>query len=327
MQTREPKGTAFWETGRFPELSSLAQRQHGVLSRAQLRDLGVSRHRVRHEIEVGRWIWVAPTVIAMQNAPLVRDQLLWLAVLHAGPGSALTHATACERAGLTWTSADEVHVLTRKGDLVSPLEGVRFHQTRRPFERWVHPSADPPRLQVEHAALLTAERDRYLRRAIGLLAATVQQRLTTAERLLSASHDIRKLRHGAHFRLALGDIAGGAQSFAEIDIGRLCREAGLRPPDRQSVRRDAQGRRRYLDCEWILPDGRVIVLEIDGSFHMRTQHWWKDMKRERSVVVSGRTVLRCSSVEIRLEPADIMTDLVAVGVPRLQPRFVCGRSA
>lgn len=191
----------------------------------------------------------------------------------------------------------------------------------------MHPSLEPARLRIEHAALLTSERDRFLRRAIGRLAATVQQRLTTADRLLTATHEITKLRNGAPFRLALGDIAGGAQSFAEIDISRLCTEVGLRPPDRQRIRRDAKGRRRYLDCEWVLPDGRVVVLEVDGSFHMLTEHWWRDMKRERSVVVSGRIVLRCSSIEIRLEPGDILLDLAAIGVPRLQDPFVCARSA
>lgn len=319
---REPPALPQTNPGR-PELAD----QLGVFSRAQLRGLGWSRHRVQHEIDVGRWTAVAPNVIAVQNAPLIREQRLWLGVLHAGAGSALTHTTACERAGLTWTCDDTIHVITDKGDLVTPLDGFRFHQTRRPYATWIHPSAAPPRLRIEHGALLTAERDRFLRRAIGLLAAVVQQRLTTADRVLSSSQEISKLRNGKHFRLALGDIAGGAHSFAEIDIGRLCREAGLRPPDRQRIRYDKEGRRRYFDCEWVLPNGRIIVLEIDGSFHLEAERWWKDMKRKRSVVVSGRTALRCSSIEIRLEPHDIIGDLVAIGVPRIENRFVCDRSA
>ena len=66
------------------------------------------------------------------------------------------------------------------------------------------------------------------------------------------------------------------------------------------------------------------MLEIDGSFHMRTEHWWRDMQRERSVVLSGRAVLRCSSVEIRLAPWAIVRDLVDIGVPG---GFVCDSSA
>jgi hypothetical protein len=295
-----------------------------VLSRTQLKSRGWSQASIEHEIDVGRWAAVAPTVVAMQNADLTREQRMWLGVLHAGPTSTLTHLTACEQAGLKWTVDRTIHVMTEKGNLVEPLPGFRFHQSRRRYGDWIHRDATPRRLKIQHAGLLAAERDRSLRRAIGLLAALVQQGLCTPEMLLLGCDQIRKLRHGDHFRLALGDIAGGAQSFAEIDIGRLCREAGLRPPDRQRVRKDKQGRNRYLDCEWVLPDGRIIVLEIDGSFHMETTHWVKDMKRERGVVVSGRSVLRCSSVEIRLDPQDIIADLVAIGVP---PQFVCDRPA
>lgn len=304
---------------RWPELRDLALAQRGVLSRAQLKSRGWTPRRIEHELRVGRWTAVAPRVVALQNATLTRDQLGWLGVLHAGPTSALSHLSACEAAGLRWTEEPLVHVVTARGDLVQPLPGLRFHQSRRPYPDWIQPASAPAALRVEHAALLAAERDKHRRRAVGLLAAHVQQRLTTATRLLGAACEISKLRNGALFRLALGDIAGGAHSFAEIDAGRLCTEAGLCPPDRQRIRLDRGGRRRYLDCEWVLADGRMLVLEIDGSFHMRTEHWWNDMRRERAVVLSGRTVLRCASVEIRLDPSSLVRDLVAAGVPAARP--------
>ena len=242
-------------------------------------------------------------------------------MLHAGAGSVLTHLTAVRSAGLKWSGDDTIDVMTPKGDLVEPLDGFFFHQTRRPYQRWVRPVPGPPRLPLEHAALLTAERDRSLRRAIGLLAACVQQGLTTADRLILTKPQIRKLRHGHELELALGDIAGGAQSFAEIDVGNLCEEADLTAPTRQSIRLDADGRRRYLDCEWVLKDGRVVVLEVDGSFHLQVDNWWRDMKRERAVVLSKSTVLRCASVELRLEPWAVVADLRRAGVPS-RDRFV-----
>ena len=66
----------------------------------------------------------------------------------------------------------------------------------------------------------------------------------------------------------------------------------------------------------MLPDGRVVALEIDGSFHAEVRAWWKDMKRERAVVVQGDTVLRCSTIELRLEAVDVFDDLRRIGVPR-----------
>jgi hypothetical protein len=311
---------------RLAGLASLAADQDGVVSRAQLRACGWTDSQIDHEISYGRWHAPAWGVVALQNAPLTYDQRLWLGVLHAGGGAVLTHLTACRRAGLEWKGDDNtIHVLTPKGDLVDPIDGFFFHQTRRPYHRWPRPiGSGPPRLPIDYAALLAAERDRYVRRAIGLLAACVQQQLTTADRLLTTQPRIRKLRNGAVFAVALGDIAGGAQSFAEIDVGHLCERAGLAQPVRQAVRTDGEGRRRYLDCEWELPDGRVVVLEVDGSFHLKVGHWWRDMKRERAVVLSRSTVLRCASIELRLEPWEVMADLRRAGVP---PRAVRDSSA
>jgi hypothetical protein len=313
---RPPVRSQTNRAGRLADIAELSDRQLRVVTRRQLRQLGWTDTQIDHEIRYGRWHRPASGVVALQNAPLSHDQRLWLGTLHGGADAALTHLTAARKAGLRWTGDDTIHVITTKGDLVEPLAGFRFHQTRRPYARWVRPVPEgPPRLPIEHAALLTAERDHSLRRAIGLLAACVQQGLTTADRLILTKPQIRKLRHGHEFILALGDIAGGAQSFAEIDLGLLCEEAGLASPSRQSLRFDRDGRRRYLDCEWRLPDGRVVVLEIDGSFHLQVGNWWRDMKRERAVVLSSSTVLRCASIELRLEPEAVLADLRQAGVP------------
>jgi hypothetical protein len=296
-------------------IEELAERQALVLSRRQLAQAGWTRFQIDHEVEIGRWQSPAPSVVVLHTGGLVGDQPLWLGVLHAGQGAVLSHLTGARRSGLRWTGTNQIDVLTPRGDAVLPLPGYFFHQTRRPYHRWLKPLPGPPRLPIEHAALLAAERDHNIRSGIGLLAACVQQQLTTAERFGRTIPQIRKLRHGKTFKLVLQDIAGGAQSFAELDVGRLCDEHGLARPTRQVVRLDKQGRRRYLDCVWVLSDGRVIVLEVDGSFHAEVIAWWTDMKRERAVVVQGDTVLRCSSLELRLEPLDIVADLRRIGVP------------
>jgi len=306
---------------RVARVQSLVELQSGVVARRQLQRAGWSDRQIAHEVDFERWQRPTPGVFVTNTGALTDLQREWIGVLHAGPGAVLSHLTAARRGGLHWVGRDIIDVLTPKGDLVEPLDGYFFHQTRRPYQPWVKPVGGPPRLPLEHAALLAAERDGNVRRAIGLLAACVQQGLTTTDRLGSTIPTIRKLRHGKTFGLVLGDIAGGAQSFAEINVGKVCAEAGLAPPDRQVVRLDKEGRRRYLDCVWVLPNGRVIVLEIDGSFHAEVRAWWKDMKRERAVVVQGDTVLRCSSMELRLEPNDVIADLRAIGVPS-RDRFV-----
>jgi hypothetical protein len=292
------------------------------MARAQLKAAGWSHRHIDHEVEYERWQRPTPGILVLNTGEMSQVQRQWIGVLHAGKGAVLSHLTAARRAGLRWVGDDQIHVLTPKGDLVAPLDGYFFHQTRRPYMQWVTPVSGPPRLPIEHAALLAAERDGNVRRALGLLVACVQQQLTTTERLGRAIPTIRKLRNGKTFKLVLSDIAGGAQSFAEIEVGRLCEAHGLVPPTRQVVRLDKYGRRRYLDCAWVLPDGRVVALEVDGSFHAEVIAWWSDMKRERAVVIAGDTVLRCSSIELRLDAHEVMDDLRRAGVPALLDRLV-----
>lgn len=121
-------------------------------------------------------------------------------------------------------------------------------------------------------------------------------------------------------RLHLDDIAGGAEALSEIDLVRLCRAFGLQPPVQQQVRRDVDGRRRYLDCLWELPDGSRLVLEVDGAHHLSVEQWSRDMQRERGLVLRVGRVLRCSAFEARNEQSALADDLRAAGVPNIVSR-------
>jgi len=155
------------------------------------------------------------------------------------------------------------------------------------------------------------------RAAHAILASAVQQRLTTTTRLLQWIDLLKPLRRAPAFRATLRDIAGGSQSGAELDVARMCRVFSLRPPDRQRPRLDRGGRRRWTDCEWDLHDGSVLVLEVDGSFHMEVEHWSADKVRARRLTTRTRTVIGCTAYEVRHEPAEVARDLIALGVPRL----------
>jgi hypothetical protein len=288
------------------------------VSREQLRLHGVDRHHVRTQLKARRWQQVSHTVLATTTGPLSHEQQLWVGVLQADRPAALAGVTALGLAGLQGWHRPYVTVLVPKSEDPVRLDGYQFVETRRDIAALTAPTA-PPRLRVEPAALLFAAYDRSERTGCGLLAAVVQQRLTTAERLRKQLAELRPLRRAPLFRLLLDDIEGGAHSMAEVDLGRLCREHGLRLPDRQVPRRDRNGRRRWLDAEWILPDGRVVVLEIDGAFHMDVDDWWADMGRERELVIQRREVLRCSTFELRRVPDRIARDLRAIGIPDARP--------
>jgi very-short-patch-repair endonuclease len=60
-----------------------------------------------------------------------------------------------------------------------------------------------------------------------------------------------------------------------------------------------------------------VVLEVDGSHHLDVENWQADMSRERAVVIGGANVLRATSIEVRVEPGQLVSDLLAIGVPRV----------
>jgi very-short-patch-repair endonuclease len=96
----------------------------------------------------------------------------------------------------------------------------------------------------------------------------------------------------------------------------MCRRHRLAHPKRQVKRRDADGRVRFTDCEWSLPDGRVLVLEVDGSFHMGAQQWEDDVVRQRALSAPDRAIVRCTAHELREDSgAAVARDLRRLGVP------------
>ncbi|HEY0813942.1 MAG TPA: hypothetical protein VGE11_11745 [Pseudonocardia sp.] len=156
------------------------------------------------------------------------------------------------------------------------------------------------------------------RPACGILAAGVQRRLVTADQLYAALEQAPRTRHRKLLRAAIDDIAQGAQAMSEIDFGRLCRLAGLPAPNRQSVRVEPGGRRRYLDAEWTRADGRRVVVEVAGALHLSPRYWWDDQLRQNELVIVDDIVPRFPSVVIRTNPEDVIGQLRRVMAPETQ---------
>jgi hypothetical protein len=297
-------------------LQALIDRQAGLVARRQLTHHGVGWDHVDHQIRAGRWVARTPRVIGTTTGPLDLSQRRWLAVLHAGPRSLLGGLTAAGQKGLRRWDRDDITVLVDDELAFEPVDGVHFFRSRRSFELLVDPGPGIPCCRLEPAVLMWAGYDASPRAAHAVLAAAVQQRLTTPSRLMRWTDLLRPLRRAPAFRATLRDIDGGAHSGAELDVARMCRRFGLRPPERQRPRLDRSGQRRWTDCEWDVPDGSVVVLEVDGSFHMEVEHWGADKRRSRRLTTRGRIVVGCTAYEVRHEPGEVVGDLIALGVPR-----------
>ena len=304
---------------RMSDLTRLIDRQQGMIARRQLSEHGVHWDHVRAHVVGGRCLVRTPRVVSAFTGELTADQRRWLAVLHAGPRAMLGALTAAEHHGLRRWERDTITVIVDDELAFEPVDGVRFFRSRRSFELLLDPSSTLPACRLEPAVLMWAGYDAPPRAAHAVLAAVVQQRLSTPVELGRWINTLKPLRRAPAFRETLSDIGGGAQSHAELDLTRLCRRFGLQDPVRQRPRLDSAGRRRFTDCEWELQDGSVLVLEIDGAFHMEVEHWTEDLRRSRRLTAARRTVVRCTAYEVRHEAQQLASDLLALGVPRRVP--------
>ncbi|HEY0889063.1 MAG TPA: hypothetical protein VGE38_05565 [Nocardioides sp.] len=293
----------------------IASGQDGLITLSQLHDAAVTHRAIAFRVQTERWQRVAPSVLCTTTGALTTEQRLRLGVLHGGTGALIGGIQACERAGLRTWQREQVVVLVPYTSAPRPLAGYDFVRTRRAVSQWRSVRAGVPTCQVEPAALLWASTESKPRTVEGLLAALVQQQVTTADALTRWLDRLARLPQAPLMRAALLEIAGGAHSVAELDVKRMCRTYRLAPPARQVKRRDADGRLRYTDCEWRLPDGTILVLEVDGGFHMDADAWADDIARQRALSASDRILVRCTSRELRDDPGRVARDLRRLGVP------------
>lgn len=301
-------------------LARLIADQAGMVARRQLNHHGIDADRVRDQVAAGRWVERTPRVMSGFTGELTREQHEWLAVLHAGPRSMLGGLSAAARHGLSGWDRPSVTVYVDDELSFERVDGVRFFRTRRPFELLRDPRPGIPLCRIEPAVLLAAGYQSKPRPAHAMLAAVVQQRLTTPERLVAWIDQLKPLRWAKPFRRTLGDIAGGAQSGAELDVRRMCRRFAIPLPESQQARTDRVGKRRWTDAEWRLSDGRTLVLEVDGAFHVDVLQSMDDHRRTRRITTASRTVVRCSAYEVRFESAELAADLIALGLPGRVPQ-------
>jgi very-short-patch-repair endonuclease len=106
----------------------------------------------------------------------------------------------------------------------------------------------------------------------------------------------------------VADAAGGAHSLPELDFLQLSRSAGLPEPKLQYLRRDATGRRRYLDAYY---EKYGVHVEIDGVQHADPFLQWKDMERQNHLWIKGDRVLRFPAWLVRERPHDVIAQVRA----------------
>jgi very-short-patch-repair endonuclease len=296
-------------------VAAYAQGQANVISRRQVRGLGVTRWEVEAELRAGRWRAVGRQAVSLHTGPLSDEARLWVAVFEAGPRAYVDGESALVAAGLKGYEPRSIRITIPRG--ATPyrrMPGVDIRQSRR----WDPADTGPGRLpcsRVEVAAVRAALWARSDRQAALLLTMVVQQRLTTAEKLAIELLRIKRDRRRAFARLVVNDLLGGVRSLGELDVVRACRRRGIPEPSKQVLRRTPNGT-YYLDLLW---ERWGIVVEVDGIQHSWASQIVGDAVRQNAVSIKGKTVLRLPLLGLRVDPdtffAQIQEALVAAGCP------------
>ena len=266
-------------------LLELAARQHNVLSRAQLRRLGVTARQIERRIERGWLRTVHRGVYAVGRTGLTRDGIWMAAVLAFGDHAALSHRSAAELWGPLPGCSNPVHVTVTAPGGRRVRRGLAIH--RSPLDGEVTtkrhiPVTKPSRTLIDLAETVPR---RILERATD---EAIRQRLTTEAQLRQAIERHPGRPGAAKLSALLGDHAIGTTAtendFEELLIG-ICDDFGIpRPRCQQPI-----GPYRP-DFAW--PD-RKLIAEADGwESHGTRKAFEADRRKDAELHAMGWTVLR-----------------------------------
>jgi very-short-patch-repair endonuclease len=286
----------------------LVARQHGVVSRAQLLELGLGPAAIRQRLANGRLHPLMRGVYAV-GRPVVETRGRWMAaVLACGPEALLSHRSAAALWDLRRPREEEVEVVVPAG-LPSRRPGIRVHRRRdheAPGRRAVDriPVTHPVATLVDLAACVpTWQLEAAINEADHL-------GLVDPEQLLAAIDSLpRRAGMGALRKLLATPTVTLTSTQLERRFLPLARAAGLPAPRTQTW---LDGHR--VDFHW--PELSLVV-EVDSlRYHRTAFKQANDKRRDNAHVGSGLSTLRFSDGQIVHEP-EYVRDTLASTVRRL----------
>ena len=294
-------------------LRILTARQHGLVSRRQLADLGFNPHAVSHRVRSGRLERLTRRAFRLAGSPDTVEQRAMAAALDLDRGAVALQSAAAMYGLLDYT-IEPVHVLSDRcpnrgeGHIGIVHSTVRWHPSDVTTIRGI-PVTTPLRTLCDLASRITPDTlsltcDRML-----------AQRIVRLEALHALLTVIPEHSHapgtGALRRLILARPVGfrPAESGLERRFEWLMADAGEDPFDRQVDISDDEG--------WI---GRVdfadrrskVVVEVQSdTFHAATADRERDRRRIERLRRAGWTVIEVWESELWKRPDQVVTKVRA----------------
>ncbi len=290
------------------DLAAVARTQRGVISRDQMRDLGVTDTWIAERIEEKILRRVLPEVYAFGHGELTREAMQHAAVMSGGEGAALSHRSAAAFWGLIRKDGARPDIIVMKdrgvaGDLIDA------HRCRL-FEEDVIETGGmrvtlPMRTLVDLSEVV-GEAD---------LAAAFNQALMrelfnrpVLDRLIVQAFG----RHGLKpLRKILQSLQGGPEdvrSRGEWRARQLLIDAGVGKPRMNAAIALGDGRYRFADLYF---DDVKLDIEIDGPHHRLPHVQAEDAVRTAELRPLGVTVDRYPDTILDEDPAGFVAAVAA----------------
>lgn len=288
------------------ELRARLRSQHALITRSDLRLLGVTAAEERRRRATGEWEAAGPGVLRLAGSPRTPEQDLMAACLGAGPTGVGSHQSAA----WMWRLLDRPprrHAVTVTRTGRARLRGVDIH---RPTDYPLHivtlrsvPCTNPLRTLVDLAGVSSA---RTLDDAVDRAIAT---RLLTVEGIEAELGRLgRQGRRGVVAMRASLDRRGftGAPSPSVLESRtlRLLRRFGIEPLATE-VHMGPDGRYRV---DILLAPG--VVMEVDGfAHHSDPEQVAEDKRRRTQIRLGGTAVLEYTWRDIMYDPRRVIREV------------------
>lgn len=286
-------------------LGELAKRQHGVVARPQLLELGLSRRAIAGRIERGLLNEIFLGVYAFGARRITQKGRWTAAVLAAGDGAVLSHGSAGRLWRLLPPVPERIEVTCPTGRIVR-RKGIVSRQSALRDDEWLRrdgiPATSPVRTIFDLAAVLKM---RELERAFHEAEAREMTDRVSLPMLLERYPGRRGSRN-LRALLEAGQPGGITRNDFEEAFLMLVDRYGLRRP-RMNADLAIRGRFFEIDALW---ERERVAVELDSrSIHGTRKKFESDRHRDRILVAEGWRTMRISWLQLQEEPEEIVEDL------------------
>jgi hypothetical protein len=299
----------------YEAVADLARRQHGVVSRVQLIQAGLSTSTIARLASDRGWDQVHRGVLRAPGTPLTFAQKVVAAQLAIPLPSVATSTTAAHLYGVR-RPPEVIDLLVDEEARVAPPRGARLLRTRTLVDADISMCegirvATGVRLAIDYARLALLPDVR------ALLIDLRQRRLLTLPQLEKRLAEIGPVQGRGKCRRLVWELDEcRCDSVLELEARQLIARSDLPPPAPAPLPVRAGNRTLHIDIAW--PEARV-GLEVDGlAHHSSREQLERDHRRTNLLAVARWTLLRVGWDRVERDPEPFLAEIRALLRQRLE---------